>query len=165
MGIERLTPRAVARLRMHAAVAGRPAILVISAIDEAELVLLAECLVVAVLGRGSVNSVSGLTLREIEVLRLTAEGLGTVEIAKETHCSERTVKNIVHGAVNRYQLRNRTHAVAYAMRRTHLSATDRRGHCRRPDGEPGQHNLVSSSQAARNSTRKEQRCRIAAPGT
>lgn len=60
--------------------------------------------------------VSGFSEREIEVLRLLAEGLDTAEVAEKLSYSERTVKNIVHGVVTRFNLRNRCHAVAYAIR-------------------------------------------------
>lgn len=59
---------------------------------------------------------SGLTPRETEVLRLVAEGHDTSEIALQMSYSERTVKNVLHDLTTRLQLKNRTHAVAYAMR-------------------------------------------------
>lgn len=59
---------------------------------------------------------SGLSEREIEVLRLIAEGFDTTEVAGQLCYSERTVKNVLHDVTTRLQLRNRTHAVAYAMR-------------------------------------------------
>jgi len=59
---------------------------------------------------------AGLSPRETEVLRLVAEGQDTAEIAVRMCYSERTVKNILHDLTTRLQLRNRTHAVAYAMR-------------------------------------------------
>jgi DNA-binding NarL/FixJ family response regulator len=62
----------------------------------------------------------GLTPREVDVLRLVAEGLDTGEIAGKLSCSERTVKNILHGLTTRLQLRNRAHAVAYALREGYL---------------------------------------------
>ncbi|QFU89441.1 LuxR C-terminal-related transcriptional regulator [Amycolatopsis sp. YIM 10] len=58
----------------------------------------------------------GLSRREIAVLRLLAEGRATAEIAAELAYAERTVKNIVSGVLARLDLRNRTHAVAYAVR-------------------------------------------------
>jgi DNA-binding NarL/FixJ family response regulator len=61
-------------------------------------------------------TLAGLTDREIQVLRMVAEGLDTAEIADRLCYSERTVKNIVHGVTARLHLRNRSHAVAYAMR-------------------------------------------------
>jgi DNA-binding NarL/FixJ family response regulator len=60
--------------------------------------------------------VTGLTARETDVLRLVADGLDTAEIATKLAYSERTVKNVVHGLTTRLHLRNRAHAVAYALR-------------------------------------------------
>ncbi|PXW30693.1 UNVERIFIED_CONTAM: DNA-binding NarL/FixJ family response regulator [Williamsia faeni] len=59
---------------------------------------------------------SGLAEREVEVLRLVADGLDTTAIARRLCYSERTVKNVLHDVTTRLQLRNRSHAVAYAMR-------------------------------------------------
>lgn len=59
---------------------------------------------------------AGLTRREIDVLRLMADGLDTNEIADNLCYSERTVKNIIHGLNRRLKVRNRSHAVAYALR-------------------------------------------------
>jgi len=59
---------------------------------------------------------AGLTQREIDVLRLMADGLDTNEIAGELCYSERTVKNVIYGVTHRLKLRNRSHAVAYALR-------------------------------------------------
>jgi DNA-binding NarL/FixJ family response regulator len=59
---------------------------------------------------------SGLAEREIEVLRLVAEGLDTAEIAAKLAYSQRTIKNVLHDVTSRMHLRNRSHAVAYALR-------------------------------------------------
>jgi DNA-binding NarL/FixJ family response regulator len=59
---------------------------------------------------------SGLTPREIDVLRLMADGFDTIEIAGKLCYSERTVKNVIYGVTHRLKLRNRSHAVAYALR-------------------------------------------------
>jgi DNA-binding NarL/FixJ family response regulator len=61
-------------------------------------------------------SFTGLSKREINVLRLVAEGLDTAEIARHLSYSERTIKNVIHDVTSRLQLRNRSQAVAYAMR-------------------------------------------------
>ncbi|EOD64851.1 helix-turn-helix transcriptional regulator [Amycolatopsis vancoresmycina] len=58
----------------------------------------------------------GMSDRETEVLRLVAAGYSTQEIADELCYSQRTVKSILHDVTNRFQLRNRSHAVAYALR-------------------------------------------------
>ncbi|MFI7122013.1 response regulator transcription factor [Amycolatopsis sp. NPDC049868] len=62
-------------------------------------------------------TLSGLSSRETEILRLLADGLDTVEIAAHLNYSERTVKNILHRMHTRLGLRNRAHAVAHALRR------------------------------------------------
>ena len=59
---------------------------------------------------------TGLASREIEVLKLVADGYDTAEIAQHLAYSERTVKNVLHDVTTRLQLRNRSHAVAYAVR-------------------------------------------------
>jgi DNA-binding NarL/FixJ family response regulator len=59
---------------------------------------------------------SGLERREVEVLALIADGLDTAEVAEKMQYSERTVKNILSGVMTRFDLRNRSHAVAYALR-------------------------------------------------
>jgi DNA-binding NarL/FixJ family response regulator len=61
-------------------------------------------------------TLTGLSQRETEVLRLLADGLDTSEIAEKLIYSERTVKNVLHNLLNRLNLRNRAHAVAYALR-------------------------------------------------
>lgn len=59
---------------------------------------------------------AGLTEREVQVLRLVADGFDTNEIASRLSYSERTIKNTIHDLTTRLNLRNRTHAVAYAVR-------------------------------------------------
>jgi DNA-binding NarL/FixJ family response regulator len=59
---------------------------------------------------------SGLTEREVSVLKLVADGYDTNEIASTLAYSERTIKNTIHDVTTRLNLRNRTHAVAYALR-------------------------------------------------
>ncbi len=61
-------------------------------------------------------NLAGMSARETEVLRLVADGLETKEIAELLCYSPRTVKSILHDITNRFQLRNRTHAVAFALR-------------------------------------------------
>ncbi|MEU2158517.1 response regulator transcription factor [Streptomyces sp. NPDC019396] len=62
----------------------------------------------------------GLAAREVDVLRLVADGFDTSEIAGKLSYSERTVKNVMHGLTTRLHLRNRAHAVAYALREGYL---------------------------------------------
>jgi DNA-binding NarL/FixJ family response regulator len=59
---------------------------------------------------------NGLAAREVEVLRLVADGFDTAEISAKLGYSERTVKTVLHDVSSRLQLRNRCHAVAYALR-------------------------------------------------
>ena len=61
-------------------------------------------------------SLSGFSDREVDVLRLLADGWDTGEIASKLAYSERTVKNVIHDITSRLHLRNRSHAVAYALR-------------------------------------------------
>jgi DNA-binding NarL/FixJ family response regulator len=61
------------------------------------------------------TSAGRLDEREREVIKLVADGLGTAEIARRLNYSERTVKNILHHLLTRMNLRNRAHAVAYAL--------------------------------------------------
>ncbi|MFF8100914.1 response regulator transcription factor [Streptomyces sp. NPDC016640] len=61
-------------------------------------------------------SLSTLSTREADMLRMVSEGLDTAEIARKTAYSERTVKNVLHEVITRLQLRNRAHAVGYALR-------------------------------------------------
>jgi DNA-binding NarL/FixJ family response regulator len=58
----------------------------------------------------------GLSEREIDVLRLLADGQDTAQIAARLRYSERTIKKILQDLTTRLQLRNRTHAVSYALR-------------------------------------------------
>lgn len=59
---------------------------------------------------------TGMADREVRILGLVADGMDTREIAGELNYSERTVKNILHDVTTRFQLRNRSQAVAYAVR-------------------------------------------------
>ncbi len=61
-------------------------------------------------------TLSALSAREVDVLRLVSEGLDTNEIADKLSYSERTIKNILSEINTRLRLRNRAHAVGYAMR-------------------------------------------------
>lgn len=63
---------------------------------------------------------SGLTEREVAVLSLLADGHDTAEVGRRLYYSERTVKNIVHDITSRFDLRNRTHAVAFAIREGYI---------------------------------------------
>jgi DNA-binding CsgD family transcriptional regulator len=142
---ERLSAEFAARMRCSAAELAVPVVLVAAAADEAELAgcgvvavlprigLTAEQLVADVLAAASPDALpqviaprarpscmdavtAGLTPREEQVLLLLADGLSTAEIAERLSYSERTVKNVFYGVTSRLNLRNRPHAVAYALR-------------------------------------------------
>jgi DNA-binding NarL/FixJ family response regulator len=63
-----------------------------------------------------VRTADGLSDRECAVLRLVAVGHDTRQIARELCYSTRTVTSIVQDITRRFRLRNRAHAVAYALR-------------------------------------------------
>jgi len=57
-----------------------------------------------------------LTEREIDVLKLAAQGLGNRDIAKRLGISENTVKNHVRNILSKLQLHSRGEAVAFGVR-------------------------------------------------
>jgi DNA-binding NarL/FixJ family response regulator len=68
----------------------------------------------------SAAPVVGMTPREIDVIRLVAEGLDIKMIATQLSYSERTVKKVLHDLTTRLHLRNRAHAVTYAIRNGYI---------------------------------------------
>jgi DNA-binding NarL/FixJ family response regulator len=62
-----------------------------------------------------------LTPRQMEVLRLMADGHGNAEIARRLHLSHYTVKNHVHNILAALAVKDRTEAVAHAYRRRWLA--------------------------------------------
>jgi NarL family two-component system response regulator LiaR len=65
---------------------------------------------------GQSSQVDPLTPREIEVLRLVAEGLSNEEIARKLVVAERTVRTHVSNILGKLHLANRTQAALYALR-------------------------------------------------
>ena len=61
-------------------------------------------------------SLSWLTAREKQVLRLVANGHPTREVARQLCYSERTIKNVIHDVVTKMNARSRSQAVAEAVR-------------------------------------------------
>ncbi|WP_324787476.1 response regulator transcription factor [Streptomyces sp. H51] len=59
---------------------------------------------------------SGLSHRDLEVLRLASAGMTLPEIAAELNYSERTIKNVLTSVQLRLGMRNRVHTVAHAIR-------------------------------------------------
>ncbi|WJW69996.1 response regulator transcription factor (plasmid) [Candidatus Chlorohelix allophototropha] len=57
---------------------------------------------------------AGLTERELEVLKLTSQGLSNSEIARSLSISEGTVKNHISSILSRLGLRDRIQAIIYA---------------------------------------------------
>jgi DNA-binding NarL/FixJ family response regulator len=57
-----------------------------------------------------------LTGRELEVLKLVAQGMSNKEIASELYISENTVKNHVRNILEKLHLHSRMEAVVYAVR-------------------------------------------------
>ena len=57
-----------------------------------------------------------LTERELEVLKLVAQGMNNREIADELYISENTVKNHVRNILEKLHLHSRMEAVVYAVR-------------------------------------------------
>jgi DNA-binding NarL/FixJ family response regulator len=57
-----------------------------------------------------------ISARERDVLRLVADGYSTRDVAAKLCYSERTIKNVLQDVTVRLDLRNRTHAVAVAIR-------------------------------------------------
>jgi DNA-binding NarL/FixJ family response regulator len=61
--------------------------------------------------------VDELTPRELEVLKLIAEGLCNKEIAKELSISEKTVKNHINNIFSKLHIYDRSQAMLYAIRK------------------------------------------------
>jgi len=62
------------------------------------------------------NDKNTLTAREIEVLKLIAEGLINKEIAKKLYISEKTVKNHLSNIFRKLNVSDRTQAAIYAVK-------------------------------------------------
>ncbi|HEU5144806.1 MAG TPA: response regulator transcription factor [Dermatophilaceae bacterium] len=64
----------------------------------------------------TVQQAQSVTRRELEILRLVAEGLSNKEIARRLVITEGTVKNHVHNALEKLHMDNRIQAAAYVIR-------------------------------------------------
>ena len=65
----------------------------------------------------------GLTVRELDVLRLVVKGLPNREIAAELFISQNTVKNHVRHILEKLHVRSRTEAATFALRERLLDAS------------------------------------------
>lgn len=83
---------------------------------------LSSDVVTALLRDGGTSSRTGpidrspVTVRQREVLTLMAAGHSNAAIAQLLGCSEHTVKNVIYELMAKLRVRNRAHAVAYAVR-------------------------------------------------
>jgi len=67
-------------------------------------------------GRLPITAGTDMSVREIEVLRLIAEGLDNNEIARSLNLSSKTVKNHVSNILMKLELTNRVQAAVFAVR-------------------------------------------------
>jgi DNA-binding NarL/FixJ family response regulator len=63
------------------------------------------------------KTIEDLTPREMDVLRLMAQGLGNRDIAERLDVNERTIKSHVSTILSKFGVTNRTEAVTYALHR------------------------------------------------
>lgn len=68
-------------------------------------------------GRERLEEYDGLSGREVEVLRLIAQGDSNKQIARRLYLSERTIENHVYNIYRKIEVRDRTQAMLYAVRK------------------------------------------------
>lgn len=73
---------------------------------------------------GPSSPLDALTEREVEVLRLIAQGLGNKEIAARLLLSENTVKTHVRNILSKLNARSRAEAAAYAVKMGLVTSND-----------------------------------------
>lgn len=72
------------------------------------------------------DEMDGLTSRELEVLRMVAQGLTNKEVAQQLYISDRTVQAHLSSIFSKLQVSSRTEAVMYAIRKGWITV-DRTG--------------------------------------
>jgi DNA-binding CsgD family transcriptional regulator len=63
------------------------------------------------------ESSSGISNNELRILQLIANGLDTKDIARTLYLSEYTVNDYVKSILRKFGAKNRSHAVAVALRK------------------------------------------------
>lgn len=108
--LDAVTPNSLVRSVLTAASGGAlmPPKLVGALVDKVRL------LQQDVLGPQGLNA-AGIVPREVDVLRLIADGFDTRAIADKLGYAERTVTNVVHELIGKLGARNRCHAVARGL--------------------------------------------------
>lgn len=106
---------AVTRRRLAALLKADPEIAVVSAADEAAIVLSEQ--VVRTGPAVAAPPTGALSPREVDVLLLVARGLGNKEIAAELGITTHTVKFHLAAVLEKLGVRSRTEAVSLGMRR------------------------------------------------
>jgi DNA-binding CsgD family transcriptional regulator len=105
----------VRRRRLAALVKADPEIVLVAEAEEAEVVVSER--VIATAATATVpREDAALTPRELEVLRLVAQGLGNKEIAAELELSTHTVKYHLASVLAKLGVRSRTEAVSRGIR-------------------------------------------------
>jgi DNA-binding NarL/FixJ family response regulator len=132
--LDAVTPQGIAALHQLSAVAGVRVVVLLGevsteavalAVQAGEAVIPTDLLAALMPRQGAAGTTSTaprllamatLTDRERDVLRMLGDGSDTREIARAMSYSERTVKTVIQDITRRFGLRNRSHAVAYAVR-------------------------------------------------
>ena len=105
----------VTRRRLAALVKADPEIVLVAGAEEADVVVSER--VIATAAPATVpREGTALTPRELDVLRLVAQGLGNKEIAAELDLSAHTVKYHLASVLTKLGVRSRTEAVSRGIR-------------------------------------------------
>jgi len=105
----------VTRRRMAALVKADPEIALVAEAEEADVVV-SERVIATAAPTTVPREGAALTPRELDVLRLVAQGLGNKEIAAELELSAHTVKYHLASVLAKLGVRSRTEAVSRGIR-------------------------------------------------